>query len=89
MTSKYNFRHFSSKADTDCSNVRNDTSMFDQLFIEIMWNMENAINKNMTNQEAFDIYDSTSLKSLEHEFFNLVLVQGKNNVPEVIHFLFL
>ena len=78
------FSSFFSKPDTDCSNVRNDTSMFDQLFSNIMWDMEEALNKNMTDQEAFDIYNSFSLNPYEREFCNLVLLQGKNNVSEVI-----
>ena len=59
--------------------------MFDQLFSKIMTDIKVAVNINMTDQEALDIYDSISRNPLEHYFYNLVLLQGKNNVSEVIH----
>jgi hypothetical protein len=52
-----------------------------------MEDIEEAISNryiNMANQEAFDTYNSSYENKDEQEFYNLVLLQAKNNVSEVI-----
>ena len=62
--------------------------LFDSLFQEIMREIEESINRKMQNltlEEAIQFYElKRKTRPKDFEFLTLLLVQGKNNVSEVM-----
>jgi hypothetical protein len=73
-----------------CNLIRDDLEVFNDLFYNVKSDIDNTITRkydNMTDQEAEIEYNriiKSSLETYERDFYNLAIIQGKHNTPEVI-----